>query len=110
MSLLEKLEKLLDEEKRMLLEGQYSSLATLSEIKLKLLERFSYISINGTSENVQRVIEKAKRNEALLESAQRGIKSAMMHVSEVAEGSFQSYSKEGQRAPLSKSLTLQQKI
>lgn len=101
---------LLDEEKRCLLDGNYSTLEVLAKQKLKVSSKLAKAAQHFPQETIELIRKKSEQNEALLLSAQRGLQSAISHLTEAAEGSFQAYSKEGQRKPLSKTLKVQQKI
>ncbi|NNE89715.1 MAG: hypothetical protein HKN27_16730 [Silicimonas sp.] len=105
-----KIEKILDEEKRLLLKGDFVELEKISELKLKASEIIEKNSLNLSVEQVQRITRKAYDNEALLKSARRGIQAAMMHLRDATDESFKSYSKEGQRKPLSKTKLMHQKL
>ena len=105
-----RLEELLDQERRVLLNGDLSKLKKLADTKVGISEELLENPLKIPREQLQRIAEKSNDNEALLHAAQRGIKAAITHVREAAEGSFQSYSKEGQRTPLSRSNKVQQKI
>ena len=100
--ILDKLEKLLDQEKECLLIGDYVSLETLSKNKVILSQVLETSSPVIPKDAALRLKEKSLRNKALLTSAQRGLQSAISHLTEAADGSFHAYSKEGKRAPLLK--------
>ena len=110
MKIIEKFEQILDKEKQLLLEGEYSKLQNMLEIKSNLLNRISQMTPELSRDALQRVMHKSQRNSDLLASAQRGIKSAIVYVNEATDGSFQSYSKEGERHPLTKAKVLHQKL
>lgn len=108
--LLKKLDRVLDEEKKCLLDGKYAQLESLIEVKTQLSDAIYSQRTLPSSAAMEYIGKKLKRNEALLEAAQRGIKSAMVHLSEVAENPFQSYTKDGLRTPLSKPKKVSQNL
>ena len=110
MNLLEKLNKILDEERKCLLAGNYEDLERLADKKQELTQNISKQLSGINRDALSAIALKATKNDTLLESAQRGIKSAISHLKEASEDSFKSYSKEGSRSALSKRLTLRQKV
>ena len=110
MNIVTQLERVLEEEQRLLLAGDYVQLDKLADIKMKLSERLSHSPPKIPAQQAQKLAQTVRHNEALLDSAQRGIQAAMTHLREAREGSFQSYTKEGQRTPMSTSSTVRQRI
>lgn len=108
--LLKKLDLVLDEEKRCLLEGKYTQLEEIVELKSKLSDSIVSQKSLPSKTAATYIAKKLERNEALLQSAQRGLKSAMTHLHEATDTHFQSYSKEGQRFSLSKIQKVQQNL
>lgn len=110
MNILIKLNRVLDEEKRCLLDGDYEKLERLLGIKTEIAQQISNMKPSFDQNRLTTISLKAKNNEMLFDSAQRGIKSAMSHLKEASEGSFKMYSREGSRTALSKPLNLRQKV
>ncbi len=108
--LLKKLDRVLEEEKKCLLDGKYTQLESLVEVKVQLSDAIASQASILTKEAIVYIDKKLKRNEALLQSAQRGIKSAMAHLHEVAENPFQSYTKDGHRSPLAREKKVSQNL
>lgn len=112
MSVVTDLEKLLTEERALLLAGDYAGLDGLIERKSKLEQRLAEKKPDLSVEAYEQLAQKAKHNEALLEAAQRGLHSAMSQLRQLADGESQkTYSKDGQRTSLSrKPVSIAQKI
>jgi flagellar biosynthesis/type III secretory pathway chaperone len=97
MTIEDHLDSLLDKEESILLSGKFSELSRLLELKEEIIKYLEKSDKKFSRKNIQKISLKAKRNEALLESAQRGIKAAVAQVREAKETNFQSYSREGAR-------------
>ena len=102
MKTVDKMSEILDEERKALLDGNYRSLETLVKDKVSLLKRIHHEKKVLPRDSLEMLQRKTQRNASLLQSAQRGLRSAMSHLQEASESSFQAYSKEGSRIPLSK--------
>lgn len=95
------LEDLLDHERKMILSGQIDGLLRASGEKERLLSR-----LPGAGENdqvIERLRAKAERNQQLLLSAARGIRSAARRVEalKTASTSLRTYGRDGAAAELS---------
>ncbi|MBT8449538.1 MAG: hypothetical protein KJO69_07605, partial [Gammaproteobacteria bacterium] len=86
------LERVLDEERRLLLAGEYLNLDRVVDIKLKLLEMIPITLSSVPKNQIEKMLEKSARNDELLNAAQCGIKAAMSHLREVNESTFHAYS------------------
>lgn len=110
MSVLADLETLLAEEQQILLSGDYGRLESLAEKKSALAEKLSDRAPEIQKEAVEKLAAQAAYNETLLSSARRGIQAAISQLKEYSSGEHQStYSKEGQRQPMSRPVSMTQK-
>lgn len=111
MSIVGELEQVLAEEQQLLLSGTYDQLEILAEKKSRLAERLAEGAPDLKAKDYERILERATHNEALLGSAQRGIQAAMTQLRQISEGEHQStYSKEGERKPLARMVSVTQKF
>jgi len=110
MSIAEKLEELLDHEKDTLLKGDLDKLEKLAEVKELLSSELGMGNHLFSREEVANIAKKSARNKDLLFAAQRGIQSAINQLREATEGSFQSYSREGVRAPITRMKSVGKRI
>lgn len=110
MNIVTQLENLLDQERDILLSGEFDKLEKLTEQKEIMKKRLEAGNTNTAQEQLERIFEKSSKNQMLISSAQRGIQAAISQIREVAEGSFQSYSREGNRTPLTGVQTLGKRI
>lgn len=111
MSVVAELESVLAEEQEILLTGRYARLEALSDKKSKLAELLSQEKLDLPAEAYETLVAKAAHNEALLASARRGIQAAISQLKEFSNGEHQStYSKEGQRQPLARRVSVTQKL
>lgn len=109
MNIVAELESLLSEEQELLLTGNYSRLEALAVRKSELAERLA-ATPDLPEADYQDIKSRAAHNEALLNSARRGIQAAISQLREYASGEHQStYSREGQRQPLSRPVSVTQK-
>ena len=111
MTIVAELERILEKEQRLLLTGDYGQLAQLAEEKNDLAERLADGLQDLSVETVEKLAEQAGHNEALLKSARRGMQAAMTQLKQFSEGEHQStYSAEGRREPLSRPVSVTQKL
>ena len=112
MSIVSDLEKLLAEEQRHLLSGDFDALEKLIERKGRLAERLSVSKPDMPPDVIEALARRAAHNEALLGSARRGLQAAMAQLKQLSDGEAQkTYSKEGQRRSLArKSASVTQKL
>ncbi|MEM8801822.1 MAG: hypothetical protein AAFY06_04410 [Pseudomonadota bacterium] len=112
MSIVAELEKLLSEERSMLLAGDYGGLEKLIDRKAQLEKRLTSGNQDLPSDVLKQVRDQAKHNEALLAAAQRGLQSTMTQLRNLSTGEAQkTYSRDGQRVSMSrKSTSIAQKI
>lgn len=112
MSLVSDLEKLLAEEQKHLLSGNFTALERLIERKSKLAERLAASKPDLPRDVIEGLARRAAHNEALLGSARRGLQAAMAQLRQLPDGEAQkTYSKEGQRQSLArKSASVIQKL
>ena len=112
MSIVSELEELLQQEQELLLSGRFAELELLCEHKSRLAHRLACSKPELPKEIYANLAERAVHNEALLDSARRGLQSAMTQLRQIAQAEDQStYSKDGQRRPLSrKPATVTQKL
>lgn len=112
MSLIGELEKLLSEERSMLLAGDYEALEKLIHRKALLEQHLSSGKQDLPSDELKRIKDHAQHNEDLLAAAQRGLQSTMMQLRNLSSGEAQkTYSRDGQRVSMSqKSRSIAQKI
>ena len=109
MNIVAELESVLAEEQELLLNGDYSKLEALAARKADLADELAQATELPKSEYMD-IITMSERNETLLKSARRGIQAAMSQLKEYSSGEHQStYSKEGQRQPLSRPVSVTQK-
>ena len=110
MNIVSELEGVLDEEQELLLTGNYARLEELATRKEALAEALSASTSDLSEEEVQGIATKSAHNEALLNSARRGIQAAISQLRDYTTGEHQStYSKEGARVPLSRPVSMIQK-
>lgn len=96
MTMFEQLENLLDLERDYLLSGDYERLQNLIEQKSSLTEKLGLKEIEIPVGEKVRILNKAKNNEALLEAAQKGLKSAIAQIKMISEMECQStYTSDG---------------
>ena len=111
MSVIGALEEVLDEEQRILMSGDFAKLERLAAIKTELAEQLAATSLDVPAEAYSALVERAAHNEQLLSSARRGIQAAIAQLKQFADGEHQStYSKEGQRRPLARRVSVTQKF
>ena len=112
MSIVTELEKVLAEERDMLLAGDYEGLQALIERKSRLGTRLAENKPDLPADAYEDLVVQAAQNEALLKAAQRGLHSAIAQVKQISDGDAQkTYSKDGQRVSLSQKRTsIAQKI
>ena len=111
MTIVAELERILEKEQRLLLTGDYGQLAQLAEEKNDLAERLADGLQDQSVETVEKLAEQAGHNEALLKSARRGMQAAMTQLKQFSEGEHKStYSAEGRREPLSRPVSVTQKL
>ena len=112
MNIVGELEKLLSEERTMLLAGDYDALEKLVDRKAQLEQRLATGRQDLPVDALARVRDYAKHNEALLAAAQRGLQSTIMQLRNLSSGEAQkTYSRDGQRVSMSrKSASVAQKI
>ena len=103
MSIVSELEKILEDEQRHLLTGNFDGLQSLVEKKTRLATRLAKKKPELSGEIYQELSRKAAQNEALLDAARRGLQSAMSQLKQLSDGESQkTYSKEGFRTSLSR--------
>ncbi|MGR3514787.1 MAG: hypothetical protein ACU0GG_18665 [Paracoccaceae bacterium] len=103
MKIFSQLEQLLQEEQKALLSGDFSALETLAERKEALLELLISSSPHLPKNSFQILRDKALKNEALLNSAKRGLQAALVRVRLSNDSTPQTtYSKNGERRAMSK--------
>ncbi len=111
MSVVAELESILAEEQQILLTGNYVKLSALAEKKTKLADMLSSEDLDLPPEAYKKLVDRATHNEALLAAARRGIQAAISQLKEFSNGEHQStYSKEGQRQPLARPVSVTQKL
>lgn len=111
MTIVQDLERMLDTERKLLLAGEFAALASLAEEKAALAERLGAGRPDLPAEDYARLSERAAHNEALLRSARRGIQAAMAQLRQFSDGEHQStYSREGERRPLTRTPSVIQKF
>ena len=109
MNIMAELEHVLVEEQELLLSGDYSRLEALAARKSVLADELA-TATDLPEADYKDIITMSRHNEALLQSAQRGIQAAISQLREYSSGEHQStYSKEGQRRPLSRPVSVTQK-
>ena len=110
MNVLVELETVLAEEQTILLAGDYAKLEALAERKTVLAEQLAENAPELPVEAVKKLARQATHNEALLASARRGIQAAISQLKEYTSGEHQStYTAQGERAPLSRRVSVTQK-
>lgn len=110
MNIVEELESVLAEEQQLLLSGDYQQLESLIERKSKLTDTLAENAPELSKETCERLSKHALHNEALLNSARRGIQAAMSQIKDVSTGKNHStYSSDGERTPLSRPVSVTQK-
>lgn len=110
MNVVEELESVLAEEQEILLTGDYASLPGLLDRKSKLAETLAAGGPELSRETYEKLSSRAKHNEALLNSARRGIQAALSQLKEISSGANQStYTSEGERTPMSRPVSVTQK-
>lgn len=110
MNVVEELESVLAEEQDVLLTGDYSRLSDLLARKTELTDRLASKTPELPSDVYEKLSAQATHNEALLNSARRGIKAALSQLKSVASGETQStYTRAGERMPLSRPVSITQK-
>ncbi|NNE78671.1 MAG: hypothetical protein HKN18_00225 [Silicimonas sp.] len=111
MTLIHELEDVLAEEQNLLLTGRYDQLPDLAERKARLAHALAQNAAKLPTKSVAKIAAQASHNEALLASARRGIQAALTEVKQITQGEHQStYSKEGMRKPLSRPVSITQKL
>lgn len=110
MTIYEELEEILDNERECIVGGDYEALREVALKKVKICEIMLTLETPLDQKIVGKIRAKSERNDSLLASAARGIKSAMSQLNEVTDYKFQSYSKEGSRSPLLKSNRIRQTL
>ncbi len=109
MNIVSELESVLAEEQELLLTGNYAKLEEGAARKAELAEELAAAPELPQMDYTD-IITKSAHNEALLNSARRGIQAAISQLREYSSGEHQStYSKEGQRQPLSRQVSVIQK-
>ena len=104
MNVLSELESVLREEQELLLNGNFQGLEDLLKRKTKLADWLSKNQPDVSAEAVRELKARANRNEALLESARRGLKAAITQLKQASDVDHQTtYSSSGERRPLSRS-------
>ena len=104
MKLIDELETVLQAERHALLQGDFDALETLLPRKQSLATRLAENKPDLSSHAYQELKAKAEQNDALIKSAQRGLKAAVTQFGEIRDGAEQkTYSQSGERRPLSKS-------
>jgi len=110
MNIVTELNAVLAEEQEILLSGDFARLEALAEKKSQLVEALAATTPEIPEETCQDIRDRAAHNEALLGSARRGIQAAMSQLREYSSGEHQStYSREGERQPLSRPVSVTQK-
>lgn len=112
MSVVGEIEKLLSEERKMLLAGDFDALKDLIDRKANLEQRLAGGKPDMSADALKRIGDQARHNEALLAAAQRGLSFTMSQLRNLSAGEAQkTYSRDGQRVSLSrKSTSIVQKI
>ena len=111
MSVIGALEEVLAEEQRILLTGDYAKLEGLATVKTKLAEQLSSTPVDTGADAYAALVKQAAHNERLLSSARRGIQAAIAQLKQFTDGEHQStYSREGQRQPLARKVSVTQKF
>ena len=109
MNVVAELESVLAEEQQLLLTGDYAKLAALAVRKSDLADSLA-TAADLPEDAYRNIVTMSEHNEALLKSARRGIQAAISQLKEYSSGEHQStYSKEGQRQPLSRPVSMTQK-
>lgn len=102
MKLLDEIEDVLRREQELLLSGNYTALEALIDRKTRLAERLKDSRETEPADAYETLARRASENEALLGAAQRGLKAALSQLRQLAADEKQTtYSKEGERIPLS---------
>lgn len=110
MNVVEELENVLAEEQQILLTGDYASLQGLLDRKSKLAETLAAGGPELSQDVYEKLSGRAKHNEALLNSARRGIQAALSQLREISSGAHQStYTRGGERTPMSRPVSVTQK-
>ncbi len=100
MRIVDKIEDILDQERLGLLSGDFNTLEELIGRKTNLIRQWEALG-NETTESIERISQKLKRNESLLMSARRGLKSAELQLKQLSNCDTQlTYSKDGRRTSL----------
>lgn len=103
MNLVTELESVLREEQSLLLNGEFERLESLIDRKTKLSARLAQDRPDLSASAYKHLAERARQNEALLESARRGLKAALHQLRQPVQQADQTtYSKSGQRNSLSR--------
>jgi len=94
-----RIDEILDDERRILLTGDFEALEPLRARKAELLARLSESREGLDAEDYQRLTQKATRNQELLNSAARGIAHVRQRMQEIrdAHSGAPSYTAHGQR-------------
>lgn len=104
MTLDRELEEVLHAEREALLKGDFATLEALLPRKQSLAKRLSESKAELPLELYQSLKEKAVENDALLNSARRGLQAALTQFSDLKNGPEQTtYSRDGERRPMSQS-------
>jgi hypothetical protein len=103
MNLISELESVLREEQGLLLNGEFERLEGLIDRKTKLSARLAQERPDLSAHAYRHLAERARQNEALLESARRGLQAAMRQLQQPLQQADQTtYSKSGHRNTLSR--------
>lgn len=94
------LERLLDQERHLIMQGQFDSLGDLTRKKSDALSGLG--SWGLTADRMKKISAKVSRNQSLLDAAIRGIRAARQRVETVIEtaGSLSTYTNSGKKAEL----------
>ena len=104
MNLLSELEDVLREEQESLLNGDFKRLEGLIDRKTRLSEWLKQEKLEVPPQAIQHLSERARQNEALLESARRGLQAAILQIRQpVGPAKQTTYSRSGERSSLSRS-------
>ncbi len=103
MNIVTELEDVLKREQESLLKGDFAALGKLVERKAALAKRLSSNRPDLPEDVYRSLVDQASKNEALLNSAQRGLQAAMSQLRHAAQSVEQTtYGQNGERQTLSR--------
>ena len=101
MNLAQELETVLQKQKQCLLSGDFAGLSILVERKARLSDQLAVQDASAEFADIANLAKQARQNDALLQSALRGTKAALVLIREASNGADKStYTENGNRRPM----------